>query len=263
MQSITISVIIPILNVTSSDFEKCLTNIETQNRLPDEVIFSVEDNDTGKFIQTRLNTQKNININYKVLLNIGNRGIGHALKNAVDAATGEVIVRHDVDDFMVKDRIAFIHKLYKADPAIQVTYSNAFLYSDNIESERSFPMNQRQLMRAFVYCNPIIHPTVAFRKSTVHDFGSYQADLRFCEDLDLWLRWIRRGVQFTYIDQKLVNYNLPPRLRSKNNWTANFTVRRKNLFSPNLLYGMCGLALMLLFNLLPKNFKNILYLRLR
>ena len=39
MQSITISVIIPILNVTSSDFEKCLTNIETQNRLQMKLFF--------------------------------------------------------------------------------------------------------------------------------------------------------------------------------------------------------------------------------
>ena len=100
---------------------------------------------------------------------------------------------------------------------------------------------------------------MAYKKETVDKFGNYDPKLRYCEDLDLWLRWIKKGVKFTCINEELIEYSMPSDVRTKKNWIKNLSVRLKNFGSPSLYLSIKGIAIIFIFLLLPLRLKKMIY----
>ena len=263
MTSSSISVVIPILEVDRQSFLKCIENIQSQSLKPDEVIFTTERNSTSAMIKSVLkNLTRSFPIEFKVVENSGNLGIGQALNVGIRHARGDIIVRHDVDDVMHSERIKKIERLFKSDNKIDVVHSNTFskhrLMSDTRKLHRV-----SKLKHQFILKNPIVHPTVAFRKSTVIRFGNYDPTLRYCEDLDLWLRWMKCGATFYYITTALVLYNAPTGVRINQNWRTNLLVRIRNYKSPNVFYAALGIICMAGFVLIPDSVRAFIYRKMK
>jgi hypothetical protein len=66
-----------------------------------------------------------------------------------------------------------------------------------------------------------------FRKHDVLNVGGYNAKLKFCEDLDLWLRFIGKGYNIQNIQEPLIYYRKAS--RPKAHWIAMLKVRQKYL----------------------------------
>ena len=115
------------------------------------------------------------------------------------------------------------------------------------------------LKNAFIYKNPLCHPTVVFKKSSIIEIGNYDASLRYCEDLDLWLRAIRNRLKFFCISKPAVRYLSPETVRTDQHWHTNLSVRIRNFGSPNLIYSSLSIFILAVFCLLPKFMKSRIY----
>ena len=257
---LTVSVVIPILYANIHDFEHFIESLTHQDLEPDEVILSIEENSDGEAIKAWVEQNK-LFYSFSIIIceNKELKGIGSALNKAVSMACGNIIVRHDIDDIIHSDRLITIRDYFAENANAEVIYSDALIYNKGKAIERHFPRSKKSLSWSFLFRNPIVHPTVAFKKSIVEKFGNYNSNLRFCEDLDLWLRWFKQGVNFSYIDKKLISYNTPETIRKNNNWKTNLKVRLNNFTSPNVLFGLFGALVVSLFLLMPSSLKKRIY----
>ena len=56
-------------------------------------------------------------------------------------------------------------------------------------------------LQQFVDC-PVIHPSVMYRKASVHQFGGYSIS-GVPEDYELWLRWLSSGARMYKLPEKM------------------------------------------------------------
>ena len=144
-------------------------------------------------------------------------------------------------------------------PNLDILYTQAIVNKNGHETVSKCPTSFRELKRAFATRNPIIHPTVIFRRSAIIKIGNYDETLRYCEDLDLWLRALRNNLRIYAVDLPTIRYFAPIELRSKLNWKQNLKVRSKNLGTPNILISIFGILNLLIFTSIPKFIQRALY----
>ena len=208
------------------------------------------------------NAVKN-NIDY-VIFNLSHgKGIGFALAYAVSRVTQSYVMRHDIGDDLLEYRISEAITAISNNQDVDIFYADAIFVKNNIEKTVNYPRSEFELKKAFIYKNPICHPTVVFKKSSIIEIGNYDASLRYCEDLDLWLRAIKNRLKFFCISKPAVRYLSPETVRTDANWRANLIVRLRNFGSPNLFYSSFSIFILALFCILPKFIKSKIYDRIR
>ena len=97
-----------------------------------------------------------------------------------------------------------------------------------------------------LFC-PLSHPSIMFNVEALHSKAilKYDNDLKFSEDLDLWMRLADLGVKFANIDEYLLSYRISNKERSKVHWKSNLFVRVKSFVrKPSLgkLFGLLAAA---------------------
>jgi glycosyltransferase involved in cell wall biosynthesis len=144
-------------------------------------------------------------------------GIVAALRRAVDAARGDILVRMDADDVAYSNRIQKQVEMLDANPDLGLCgtlvryfprsvvqggaqryelWINALIEHDDITRD------------IFVEC-PVAHPTMAIRRSVLQDVGGYQ-DHGWPEDYDLLFRLWQRGVRMGKVPEVLLRWRERP-----------------------------------------------------
>ena len=67
-----------------------------------------------------------------------------------------------------------------------------------------------------------------FRLEDVKAIGMYNSKLSKAEDLDLWLRMLKKGFKFFNIQKPLVFFRLKSNFRPKSHWKFVLKVRKAN-----------------------------------
>lgn len=136
-----------------------------------------------------------------------NRGLGNALRLAVENAQYELIARMDSDDICTPGRFEKQLACLEQDPKISIVGGSIseFIDSpDNVVGQRVCPQTDaeiREYMKARCALN---HVAVMFRKSEVLRVGNYQ-DWFWNEDYYLWIRMLLGGCKFANLPDVLVN----------------------------------------------------------
>ena len=257
----TVSLLIPVYGNNKREITNLLDDISKQTYQYFDVYFVYEKNsfdyDFENFVKNYSN-DKIIQLDIFYIIMEENLGIGFALDRGVRTINSDIIIRADAGDRYRDDRVLQIIEAFK-ESRFDVIYSQAYLISPTGSKISMYAKNMQQLSRSFVFGNAICHPTVAFRRHIVLKIGSYNKNLRYCEDLDLWLRLINEKVQFKCIDHPLVTYNLPVKDRSKFNWYTNLRVRINNIGSPNLIFSIIGIMIVGIYLAMPKKIKETVY----
>ena len=128
----------------------------------------------------------------RLVNNDQNTGLAKSLNRGLRLARGGLIARHDADDVSMPFRLETQHRFLVAHPEIALLGAQASLIDQNghtIFDHTSMPLDSLSIRWQLMFGNPILHPSVMFRRSVVlQDLGGYDEQYQLSEDYDLWSR---------------------------------------------------------------------------
>ena len=192
-----------ILNQTYSNFEFLIVDDGSTDDTPD-VLRSLVTEDSR----------------IRVVRNRSNLGLGGSLNRGVAEARGELVARMDADDISHPERLERQVEFLTREPSVDVVGTQAVDIDSagNLLASRSAPMTHQAICRLIPWTNPMIHPSVMFRRQAIIAVGSYDARLRYAEDYDLWFRCIAGGLKFANLPDCLLAYRVGGSNFKKRGW---------------------------------------------
>lgn len=136
-----------------------------------------------------------------------NKGLGEALRVAVENAKYDYIARMDSDDISLPDRFEKQMKCFEDDNSLSVVGGMITEFVDdptNITGKRILPLEDRAIKRFMRSRCGVNHVTVIFKKSDLLAVGNYQPWYHN-EDYYLWARMMEHGCKFKNIPDIVVN----------------------------------------------------------
>ncbi|MDD4000869.1 MAG: glycosyltransferase [Bacilli bacterium] len=176
-----------ILNQTYNDFEFLIIDDgSTDNSL--EILYSYND--------PRI----------KILKNEKNIGYVKTLNKLIDLSKGEYIARQDNDDISLPDRIEKQVLFLNMNKDVGVCGTNAFVFGKKTKMTR-MPITDDEIKAYMILYNPMLHPTIMYRKSIfeVLNIGKYNEDLCPAEDYAMWFE-ISKKTKLANLPEPLLKY---------------------------------------------------------
>jgi Glycosyltransferases, probably involved in cell wall biogenesis len=137
-----------------------------------------------------------------------NVGLGKALNIGLDRCSNEIVARMDTDDISFNIRFQKQVSFLKDNPEIDVVGSWLDEFEstpDNVISQRRVPESAIEIKEFLKKRNPLNHPTVVFRKSSVQKVGGYK-HFHLNEDYYLWARMVASGSKLYNIQESLLYF---------------------------------------------------------
>ena len=144
---------------------------------------------------------------FKVIRLPENKGLGNALKVAVENASNELIARMDSDDVSVADRFEQQLLFMYEHPEVDIVGGDITEFigvETNIVGKREVPQNDSDIKLYMQKRAAFNHVTVMYKKKSVLAAGGYQ-DWFWNEDYYLWIRMQLSNLSFANTGTCLVN----------------------------------------------------------
>ncbi|EKE21124.1 MAG: glycosyl transferase family protein [uncultured bacterium] len=143
--------------------------------------------------------------------NENNQRICKTLNKGIGIANGEYIARMDSDDVANPNWLETVLDFMERaeNEKVGVCGANFFLIDEAGKKigEKKFPESDLSCRESFWFRNPFGHNTVLIRKKCFSDFGYYDENFIYAEDLELWMRFGQK-YKFYNIQEDLVNYRI-------------------------------------------------------
>lgn len=185
-----------------------LESIVSQSVKPSEIVLVVDgpvSDSIQEIIDKYIRICKTEKIFFKLIKFTENKGLGEALRVAVDKCSNELIARMDSDDIAVGNRFELQLKRF-ADGEIDICGGQIKEFIDNernIIGKRKVPLSDAELKKYMKKRCPFNHVTVMYKRSAVIEAGNYQ-DWFWNEDYYLWIRMAIKKQRFANISDTLV-----------------------------------------------------------
>ena len=209
-----VSVIIPVYN-GEKYIAYAIESVLCQTYKNIEIIV-VDDDSKDKTAEVVKNYQETYNQTDKqeVLTYIyqKNQGAAAARNKGIVSSTGEYIALLDYDDIWEPEKIELQVKYMIEHQEVGMVHSDAGFIDkdgnliDDMKRPKGFTVYGRCFKELFIQ-NKIRTSTAVIRTSCLDKIGLFDEDIRYCEDLDLWLR-LAREFSIGYVDQILCYYRL-------------------------------------------------------
>ena len=126
----------------------------------------------------------------RIYSNEENIGLTRSLNIALGYCRCEYVARMDADDICLPDRFNMQVDFLNAHPDVSVVGTGFMMIEEDGTpiSEKHFPTDDDLIRWALCFYNPIVHPSVMMRLSTVKQVGGYDPTLAQSQDYDLWWR---------------------------------------------------------------------------
>lgn len=146
----------------------------------------------------------------RLYINEENKKLAHNLNFALSKANGKYVARMDADDIARKNRISeqVLYMEQHLDVDLIAAYAKTFGDSSILKSA---PSQHEDIFAELLFTNPICHPTVMLRKSTIDYL--YDESCAAGQDYELWARIIGNK-KFHVLDKVLLNYRVINRQRN-------------------------------------------------
>lgn len=125
-----------------------------------------------------------------VLIERENRGLVDTLNEGLSFAHGEYVARIDADDVMLPERLAKQVAYLDEHPKVAVLggWAEIINGAGEVIGSYKYPPTGKGGLRAYILKhNPLIHPTVMYRRDAILRVGGYR-QYRHIEDYELWTR---------------------------------------------------------------------------
>lgn len=144
--------------------------------------------------------------------------LSEVLNSGISAGTSEFVARIDADDLIGRTRLSLQLAALNSETRIVGIGSDAIEIDEAGQSvgyRRGSGDSQRTL-RQLAWRNPIIHPSMTFRRSAYEEVGGYNPKAYLAEDYDLWLRMASMG-DIMSISAPLISYRIHTQQTSQQN----------------------------------------------
>lgn len=188
-------------------FDRALQSITDQQTVKPSEIVLVCDGPLNDDLNAVINKYRMAYPIFKVLRLKINKGLGNALRLAVENASNELIARMDSDDVSVSDRFEQQLKYFAAHQNADIVGGNITEFigeEDNIVGKRIVPKKDSEIKEYMKTRCAFNHVSVMYKKSAVQNAGGY-LDWFWNEDYYLWIRMQLNKAVFANTGTVLVN----------------------------------------------------------
>lgn len=239
-----------------------------QTLKPQEIIL-IEDGELTKELYGVIeNLKKRIGEKtFKVISLEKNIGLGNALKIGVENCSYEHIARMDTDDISYPERFEKQFLYLKENPNVDVLGSYMSEFSENIDNIiciKDCPANNIDMKKYMKLRDPVNHPSVVFKKSSVLAAGNYQ-EIFLNEDSYLWGRMLVKGFIFRNIPEPLVYFRVNDETyKRRGGWKyirAEYELQKKflEIGLVNKFEFLRNIILKNIVRVLPNNLRKLIY----
>jgi glycosyltransferase involved in cell wall biosynthesis len=139
-----------------------------------------------------------------------NRGLTATLNELLRLADSPYIARMDADDVAMPHRLA--RQAAYLDDHVDVDVVGSWAMDiDERGAERGVrrvPETHDAIAGMMLKANPLIHPSVMFRREAIVNIGGYDERFRVAQDYFLWFRCLQHGLRFANIPEPLIRYRV-------------------------------------------------------
>jgi glycosyltransferase involved in cell wall biosynthesis len=201
-----ISVIIPAVRFDKYLVE-AIQSVSVEDSLRTEIVVVLNNFEKSESAKLR-NLIHNHEIPIVVLELPGSPSLGESIDFGIKNSRAPLIARLDSDDIAEPQRLKLQKEILDSDPDCSVVGSQLkFIDKDGKKLNRSSSYPRFIAQGSVFYNSPLAHPSVMFRRTQYFDAGGYSSIRGFCEDFDLWSRFIRLG-HFRNLESALTQYRL-------------------------------------------------------
>lgn len=189
----------------------------------------------------------------RYLCNENNLGLAGSRNAGIAAASGNYIALLDADDEYHPEKIAI--QMAEAEPEGALTCGVTYVAADG---RRTISKIARRGLRVLnrpeqiIFRNTLNGAGLLIERGLLQKHGGFDASLRSCEDFDLWLRLLLKGVKVKDVGQPLYFYHVNPVGLSKNllnisRWEAEAIQRHANRVNDSWLRSPAGISVSLVW----------------
>lgn len=204
-----------LLVYTSGDdpawFSDCLSSIVEQSVLPDDIVLILNSSELLPSHSCILDPLKH-HINLFCIHNI--QSFSTALNIGLSRCKYDIVFRFDPDDIIINNRFQVQYRFILENPLVDICGSYAYSFVSSNEITLISPPQSHSDITKQIYLNPLIHPSVCFRRSRLMLLQNYRL-LPRAQDYDLWLRAYAHNFTFANIPIPLIKYRLPSQASKK------------------------------------------------
>lgn len=186
---------------------QCMQGLAAQRLLADETIL-VEDGQLGPDLKEVIEPYRR-ELNIRSIRLEPQNGLASALNQGLRQSRHDLVARIDSDDICLPGRFEKQVSCFAAKPDLDVLGSFA---TDIDETGKQVMLREKPIAHESIvnslWTNPIIHPSVMFKRKKVLSAGGYNAALQRRQDYELWFRLARQGLRFSNIAEPLILYRL-------------------------------------------------------
>jgi len=223
-----VSIVLPVFNEHNIFLSQCLLSIQKQSVHEWECIIILE---STNFDNEKLIKQITANDpRFRVIVPKLRIGLSASLNLGAQLAQSEFLARMDSDDIMDPDRLLEQLRFMNQNKKVSVvgSYYSKINSNGDVLGVRRYPLRGFPLLLYFVFRCGLAHPTVMFRKRDFEVVGGYNEKLNYCEDLDLWLRYLRIGLKLENSNKVLLSYRISK--RNPSHWVQMLKLRFVHLW---------------------------------
>jgi glycosyltransferase involved in cell wall biosynthesis/predicted O-methyltransferase YrrM len=147
--------------------------------------------------------------NYKhvTLIEEADEGQGDAVAKGIARAKGDVIAWINSDDLYFNNHVFFdvLERMEKNDTP-DIVYGKGWFVGEDGQKQRDVYINKKPetLTWRLQQEDGILQPSVFIKKSVFDDVGEISKHLEYCMDYEFWIRCIKEGKNFVFIDKEFV-----------------------------------------------------------
>lgn len=201
-------------------FDTALNSIIVKQTVKPSEVVLVVDGPVPQSIQEIIDKYAKIcrgGVLLKVIRFEQNKGLGEALRVAVENCSHELIARMDSDDIAVENRFELQLSTFIRHPDLTILggqIEEFITTPDEVVGKREVPETDDDLKDYMKRRCPFNHMTVMFRRTDVLKVGNYQ-DWFWNEDYFLWIRMALDGMKFGNLPETLVNVRVSAEMYSR------------------------------------------------
>ena len=182
-----VSCILPVNKADHSYLDQAIKSILTQTYQDFELLIIA--NNCNDALWKHISQYNDSRIK-KFRLELGQ--LSFAINFGIENAKGQLIARMDADDISHPERFKKQVDFFSNNNVdILGTQIKGIDHQGNeLNFTRNLPADNTSIRKKLVFTNPLIHPSIMIKKSTLIRLGGYQKG-NGCEDYELWLRAVK------------------------------------------------------------------------